>query len=209
VAEGATAALDTAIGAFAALQKVAAETTQRTVRVFRSTGVSRVVTGVAGGTLRVTKSAAEPLRVRGSATRTRLTTDARARLPDVAATTVQRVLDIVSLDDIMRRIDVDGIIRRVDIDALVARVDLNALLARIDVDEIVERVDLDALVERTDLGAVIAQSTGGVASGAVDLVRRQGVGLDGWVAGWAARVRRRDANAAPAGPPLLAGDGGP
>jgi len=62
---------------------------------------------------------------------------------------------------------------------------------------------VDALVERTDLGRIVAQSTGGVASGAVDLVRRQGVGLDSFVARWAGRLRPRALADAPKGPPLL------
>jgi hypothetical protein len=97
---------------------------------------------------------------------------------------------------------VDAIVRRLDLDALMGRIDVDALLARIDVNGLVDRLDFDSLVEQTDLGAVIAQSTGGIASGAVDLVRRQGVGLDGLVASWTAHVQRRRAVAA-SGPPLL------
>jgi hypothetical protein len=118
-------------------------------------------------------------------------------------TDLNRVLDRVDLDRVLARLDVGAVLDRVDLDAILAKVDLNALLSRLDVNSVLEEVDVGALVENTDLGAVIAHSTGGVASSAVDLVRRQGVGLDGVVAGLARRVRRRALADAPTGPPGL------
>jgi hypothetical protein len=116
------------------------------------------------------------------------------------------ILDHVDIDAIIRRVDIQALIDRVDIDTIVGRVDIGALLERVDVNEIVARIDVDALVEETDLGAVIARSTGGVASGAVDLVRRQGVGLDEAVSRLAARIRPRRLSETPEGPPgLIAG----
>ena len=86
--------------------------------------------------------------------------------------------------DIGRRIDRDR-------DDLVRRVDVDAVLDRVDVNELLKRVDMDALVEETDLGAVIARSSGGMASEALDLARRQAVGLDQFIDRWVRRVVRR------------------
>ncbi len=72
-----------------------------------------------------------------------------------------------------------------------------------DVNSIVQRVDIDSLMTETELGSIIAQSTSGVASQALDSVRSQGVGLDGFISRWANRLTRRDPAELPAGPPLL------
>lgn len=62
---------------------------------------------------------------------------------------------------------------------------------------------MDALVSNTELGSIIAQSTSGVASEALDVVRSQGVGMDNFIARLTNRVLRRDITELPAGPPLL------
>ncbi|MFM8237556.1 MAG: hypothetical protein ACKOBG_07360 [Actinomycetota bacterium] len=116
------------------------------------------------------------------------------------------LLDRIDIEALLDRVDVGRIIDRVDVQTILDRVDIEALLDRIDIEAVVDRIDVDTLVERTDLGRIIAQSTGGVASGAVDLVRRQGVGLDSFVARCAARIRPRALGDAPVGPPLLTGD---
>jgi uncharacterized RDD family membrane protein YckC len=70
---------------------------------------------------------------------------------------------------------------------------------------IVQRVDVDALLQQTDLAAIIAKSSGGIAGGALDVARSQTVGLDEFIARWAARLRRRTyAGATPASPPAVA-----
>ena len=55
----------------------------------------------------------------------------------------------------------------------------------------------------TELGAIIAQSTSGVASEALDAVRRQGVSLDNILARVSNRLVGRNVDDLPAGPPLL------
>jgi hypothetical protein len=154
----------------------------------------------------------DPVRRVGMIERTSAIESARANLPRYVDAVVNVTLDFVSLNDILERVDVERIIERVDVQAIIDRVDVQGIIERVDVQGIVERVDLndlmaridlDAIVGRTDLGAVIAQSTGGMASDAVDLVRRQGVGLDGFVARWAVRLRGQRLRDAPLGPPLL------
>ncbi len=125
---------------------------------------------------------------------------------------VQGIIDRVDIDGIISRVDLDALLDRIDIDALLERIDvgsildridLDALLDRIDVNELVSRIDMDRIMSQTELGAIIAQSTTGVASQALDAVRRQGVGLDNVMAQLANRVMRRDPSELPAGPPLL------
>jgi hypothetical protein len=81
-------------------------------------------------------------------------------------------------------------------------VDIDALVDRVDVQELVDRIDVDSLVANTELGSVIARSTSSVLSEGMDLVRSQGVGLDGFVNRWVNRILRRKGDI-PLGPPLL------
>ncbi|HEY3834850.1 MAG TPA: hypothetical protein VGO03_21355 [Acidimicrobiia bacterium] len=131
-----------------------------------------------------------------------------------AVETFVRVLDVngllagVDLDALLRRVDVQALLDRIDLDSMLRRVDLDALLRGVDVNDLIARIDVDTLVEETDVGAVIARSTGSVASGAVDLMRRQGVNLDDAVARIAMRLRPRRLSTNPGGPPgLVAGQG--
>jgi len=116
---------------------------------------------------------------------------------------VQGIIDKVDVQALIDRVDVEAIIDRVDVGAIVERVDIDALLTRVDVNGIVDRMDIDSLVQNTELGGLIAKSTSGVASSALDAVRSQGVGLDGFIERWVNRVARRDPSKLPEGPPLL------
>jgi uncharacterized RDD family membrane protein YckC len=109
---------------------------------------------------------------------------------------VDKLVDRVDVDKILDRVDVDRLLAKMDLDQVLARVDVDALADRVDVNGIAQRIDLDALALHTDLGAMIARSSGGVASGALDAVRSQAVGLDEWMARWVARLLRRDHPAA-------------
>lgn len=143
---------------------------------------------------------------------------------------VDRLLERVDVDALLARVDVDALLARVDVDALLARVDVDALLDRADVDRLLARIDVDALVARVDLDAVldtvdldralervdieglvrragipelIADSTGQVAGSALDLGRRQLVGLDLGVVRLVQRVLGIDARKHPPGPAQL------
>ena len=93
-----------------------------------------------------------------------------------------------------------------DLNEILSGIDLNDLLDRLDLDRVLARIDVDSLVQNTELGGIIAKSTSGVASEALDVVRAQGVGLDGFVDRWMARLLRRDRSGLPKGPPLLVPD---
>jgi uncharacterized RDD family membrane protein YckC len=149
----------------------------------------------------------------------------RDRLGHLAGSLGNRVLDEVDPDMVVQRIDVDALLARVDVDAFLDRIDVNALLDRVDVnalldrvepdrlldrvdvDRFLQRVDVDALVRRAGVPELIAGSTGQVAGSALDLARRQLVGLDVGIGRVIARLLRRDPDALPAGPPLLVADG--
>jgi hypothetical protein len=104
---------------------------------------------------------------------------------------VNAILAKTELNTVLDQVDVNALLARADLDAVVQRVDVGAVLDRVDVNEVVGRIDIDALVEKTDLGAVIAQSSGGLASDALDAVRSQAVGLDLLIDRWVNRLLRR------------------
>jgi hypothetical protein len=122
------------------------------------------------------------------------------RVTDPAEALAQRVAER-AIDLVAAALDVNALIQRVDIDEILSHVDVDALLDRVDVNALVERVDVGMLVEQTDLGAVIARSSGGVASEALDALRSQAVGLDGFIDRWAWRLRRGGSR--PSGPALM------
>lgn len=96
----------------------------------------------------------------------------------LARVDVNRLLETVDIDVIIRRVDVNAVAERLDIDALLARVDVNALLADVDLDALLRNVDLEALVRRSGIPDIVAESTYSMAGSALDLARRQLVGLD-------------------------------
>jgi hypothetical protein len=86
---------------------------------------------------------------------------------NVVGQTVEAVLGVVDLTQLVRRhadldalvreIDVDAVVDRVDVDAVAARLDLEAVVARVDVDEVVSRVDVNGVVSRVDVDAVASR----------------------------------------------------
>ena len=136
---------------------------------------------------------------------------ARVDLNDVLdRVDVAALLDRVDVDGLLARVDIDALVGRVDADALLSRVDVNALMERVDIDALMDRVDIDALMERTRIEEIVARSTGQVADSALDLGRRQAVGLDAVVMRIVDRVLGRDPAQTPDGPDALVvvdGDG--
>ena len=115
-------------------------------------------------------------------------------------------------DAIIDRLDLTGIVlERVDLEVIVSRaldtLDLTQLVIdRVDIDELVAQADIEAIIDRVpviplanfvieeiDLPQIIRESTGGVATDAVNAIRVQGVGADQLVSRLADRVllRRR------------------
>ena len=129
------------------------------------------------------------------------------------STTLNAVLDrTVPLvtEAIISRIDLTGVVlEQVDLRPIVMRaldaLDLTQIvLDRVDVDAVVSKADIEQIIDRVpivpianyvideiDLPQIIRQSTGGVATEAINAVRVQGVGADQFVAALADRILRR------------------
>ncbi len=134
---------------------------------------------------------------------------------------VPTVIDSIDLNRVLARVDINALLEDVDVDALVARIDIAALLDRVDVEGIIDRVDIDGIVQRVDLegllddvdvagiarradiGDLVAESTTSVAGSALDLGRRQIVGLDAILMRFVNRVMGRDPSSMRQGPELL------
>jgi len=113
------------------------------------------------------------------------------------------VVDAVDVEQLLTRVDVDEFLDRVDVDHLLDRVDVNRLLDRVDVDRLMARVDVESLTRRAGIGEIVAASTSQVTASALDLARRQVVGLDTVVLRVASRLLGRDPDRLPAGPAAL------
>jgi uncharacterized RDD family membrane protein YckC len=113
------------------------------------------------------------------------------------------VLEHVDLNALLSRVDVDAVLARVDMDALLARVDLNTPLADVDLDALLRNVDLEALVRRSGIPDIVAESTYSMAGSALDVARRQLVGLDVVVDRIVDRLMRRSEDERREGPPNL------
>ena len=130
-------------------------------------------------------------------------------------------------DAIIERIDLTGIVlARVDLEIIVNRaldtLDLTQLVIdRVDIDELVAQADIEAIIDRVpviplanyvieeiDLPQIIRESTGGIATDAVNTIRVQGVGADQLVSRLADRMllrRRQRKVEAPGDPESLIG----
>lgn len=114
----------------------------------------------------------------------------------VVGTTLDRTVPII-VNTVVARVDLTAIVLdRVDLGLVVQRtldrMDLTQLiLDRVDVDEIVARADLENVIDRLplveianyiideiDLPQIIRESTGGIASDAIDVVRMQSIDVD-------------------------------
>ncbi|MDX1657469.1 MAG: RDD family protein, partial [Nitriliruptorales bacterium] len=124
----------------------------------------------------------------------------------VAQVDVQALVERIDPDEIVARIDVNALLDRVEVNDLLDRVDVDRLLDRVDVDRFLERVDVEALVRRAGIPEIVAESTGQVAGSAIDLFRRQAVGLDVIVMRALLRMTGKDPAEVPAGPNGLIGD---
>jgi uncharacterized RDD family membrane protein YckC len=113
------------------------------------------------------------------------------------------MVETVPPDVILDQIDVNALLDRVDINQLLDRVDMDRLLARIDMDALLRNVDVESLVRRSGVPDLVAESTGRLAGGALDLARRQVVGLDTVIVGVVGTLLRRPSSGIGAAPPAL------
>jgi uncharacterized RDD family membrane protein YckC len=113
------------------------------------------------------------------------------------------ILDHVDVNAIVERIDVNSVVERIDVDALVERLDVTALMDRIDLERLLARVDLESVVRRSGIPEIVAESTNKMAGSALDVGRRQLVGLDAVVERIVDRLFRRSRTPASSRPRLL------
>jgi hypothetical protein len=118
----------------------------------------------------------------------------------IAAQVVNLVVDALDIDALLRRIDPNTIMARVDVNALLEHIDMNAVLDKIDVNALVAEVDIDTLLQRIQLETLITRSTTSAMGATLDVIRRQGVGLDDFVARHVDRLLRRSPDIRPNGP---------
>lgn len=107
---------------------------------------------------------------------------------------VQAVLDPV-LDAVVPRVT-DVILDRVNLTEIVLeRVDVDAIVAKADMGAIIDRIPIvpiaDYVIDEIDLPQIIRQSTGGIATQAINSVRVQSFGADQWIARLTDSIVRR------------------
>ena len=103
------------------------------------------------------------------------------------------------LDAVVPRV-ADAVLDRLDLTQIVLdHVDVDAIVAKADIEAVIDRVPIvpiaDYVIDEIDLPQIIRQSTGGVATDAINSVRVQTFGADQWVSRLTdAIVRRRQRN---------------
>jgi hypothetical protein len=121
---------------------------------------------------------------------------------------VDRVAGRLDVDAVLDRVDLTAVVRdRVDLDAIVDSVDIDAVAARLDLDAIIQRLDLPALAQRViddiDLPGIIRESSGSMASEAVQGVRMHSIEADDAVAHTLDRLLRHRHSVPAATAPLV------
>ena len=111
-----------------------------------------------------------------------------------------KVVETIPPDVILEHIDIDALLDRIDINRVLDRIDMDRLLARIDMEPLLRNVDVETLVRRSGVPDLVAESTRRLAGGALDVARRQVVGLDTILIGVIATVLRRPPEDAPTRP---------
>jgi len=107
------------------------------------------------------------------------------------------------INAMLERVDVDALVGQVELDELLDRIDVNRLLDRVDLTRLLDRVDVQAVTNRANVGDLVARSTSQVAGSTLDVARRQAVGVDTLIMGFADRLLGRDSAKQPLGPPAL------
>jgi uncharacterized RDD family membrane protein YckC len=119
---------------------------------------------------------------------------------------VDAMLERVDINELLERVDINDLLERVDVDAVIDRVDVNKLMSRVDVEAIIDRVDVKSVTDRAGIPEIVQESTGALASSALDVFRRQIVAIDQIVSRTTYRMIRRDPTERPVAPPDLEPD---
>jgi hypothetical protein len=123
----------------------------------------------------------------------------------IAGQVVNLVVESLDFDMLLDRININALLQKIDVNELLEQINFDDLLSHVDVNVLISGIDLNALMNNLELETIIARSTSSAMGGALDLVRRQGVGLDDFLARLVDRVTRRKPGSRPLGPALLVG----
>jgi len=123
----------------------------------------------------------------------------------IAGQVVNLVVESLDFDMLLDRININALLQKIDVNELLEQINFDDLLSHVDVNVLISGIDLNALMKNLELETIIARSTSSAMGGALDLVRRQGVGLDDFLARLVDRVTRRKLGSLPLGPALLVG----
>lgn len=142
-----------------------------------------------------------------------------AALDRVVPITMNAVLDRVDLTAlVLQRVDLREVVQRtieeLDLtDVVLTRVDVDAIVAKADLDAIIDRLPLlelaNYIIDEIDLPSIIRDSTGGIASDAINAARMQSAEVDQLVNGIIDRIllrRRQRRIDAPGTPESLAAE---
>jgi uncharacterized RDD family membrane protein YckC len=91
---------------------------------------------------------------------------------------VNKVIEVIDVDGIVRKISVDDIVKRIDVNNAVNRIDWNRVLSTIDWDTQLERIDLDRIIRKIDTNSILVRSSTGIFTTSLDSTRTQLVFLD-------------------------------
>mmetsp|Transcript_4379 Transcript_4379/g.8067 ORF Transcript_4379/g.8067 Transcript_4379/m.8067 type:complete len:437 (-) Transcript_4379:142-1452(-) len=94
------------------------------------------------------------------------------------ADVVNKVVEVVDMDGIVRRISVDDVVKRIDVNDVVQRVDWNEVLSNIDWDSQLERINLDSVIRKIDTNSILVRSSTGAFTNFLDALRTQVVLVD-------------------------------
>jgi hypothetical protein len=162
--------------------------------------VERSPIGVAAGAV---ADALEPSADRARRQRDERVAEARAAVEAVVGRVVDQVVGVIDINGIVQDVDINSIVQGIDINGIVQGIDIEGIVDQIDINQIVDQIDIDQIVSTTEIGSLVIQSTGGVATEALDVVRSQGVSLDGVITRITDRLVRRDEGPRPEAPRRL------
>ena len=131
----------------------------------------------------------------------RVDLDAAVSTVDLAAIVgrldLNEIADSLQLDPLVAKVNLEAVVDRLDIAGVVAKVDPDPIVARVNFDAALSQIDLigiaQKIVDGIDLPGIIRDSTGSLASEAVQGVRAQGQHADDAVGQLVGRVFRRRA----------------
>ena len=105
---------------------------------------------------------------------------------------VPTVINSIDIDELISQVDINELVAQVDIDQLLERVDINRIIERVDIQALIKRIDVAEVAEQVRVGSIAVKGGEEVATGTLDLLRRQLASADIIVSKIARRILRRE-----------------